>query len=117
MRGYLANIVVTPRAEWIGLESPQFFPTGSEFVEVVPNDGLVYFWWAYLHKKEFLDNLPKGHGGTRPRIKPESIGGMPASAPELDARKDIDSKLGAIAEHEWRSYVARTQIMKSIELM
>src|SRR5439155_15240493 len=48
MRAYLGNALVTPQAPWISEKSPLFFPVKSEFVQIVPNDGLCYFWLAFL---------------------------------------------------------------------
>lgn len=116
MRAYLANIIVTPCAEWIGLKSPIYFPAMSEFVEVIPNDNLVYFWWAYLIKKEFLSNLPKGHGGTRPRIESNIIGNTPISIPNINIRRDINIKLSKIAERDWKSYMEKVNIIDSLKI-
>src|SRR3989304_7838293 len=66
MRAYLGNILVTPRAEWLGVAEIAF-PVKSEFIELTPLDGYIYFWWAYLRSHAFLKNVPLGSGGTRPR--------------------------------------------------
>lgn len=116
MRAYLANIIVTPRAAWIGMEAPQYFPVKSEFVEVIPKDNLVYFWWAYFHRQEFLDNLPKGSGGTRPRVKPNMIESMPVCVPNIDVRREMNTKLSRIAELDWKSYEDRIKVLDYLEL-
>src|SRR5205085_4915850 len=86
MRAYLGNIIVTPRAEWLERKGPLTFAVKSEFVQVVPRDGLVYFWWAYLRSAMFLTKLPTGSGGTRPRLQPEALAAATVNLPDKKKR-------------------------------
>lgn len=116
MRAYLGNVLVTPRAEWLGLDRPQSFPVKSEFVVVVPHDGCTYFWWAYLRSAGFLSSLPLGSGGTRPRLQNESLLLTPAKVPPVEVRRTVHRKLEASAEQEWKEYMTRLQILNSVDL-
>lgn len=104
MRAYLGNVVVTPKANWIGF-SKCWFAVNSEFVQVIPKDGLVYFWWAFLKSPNFLSTLPTGTGGTRPRSNPEHLLLTPVSIPALDDRIEINGQLARIAEKHWNSVI------------
>lgn len=114
MRAYVGNVFVTPRAEWIGKESPILFPVNSEFVRIVPKDSFLYFWWAFLQSPTFLQSLPAGSGGTRPRMTPETLSKTPVSIPETDIRKEIHEKLVILAEKDWRNYSLKERLVLSI---
>ena len=116
MRAYLGNVLVTPKAEWIGCRGPLFFPVKSEFVCVEPDDNCVYFWWAFLRSSDLLSNLPLGSGGTRPRLRRESFLQTPVKVPGLETRRAIHERLKECAEREWKEYVTRMQIMDSLNL-
>lgn len=116
MRAYLGNIVVTPRAEWLGRRGPLAFTVKSEFVELVPHDGLVYFWWAYLRSATFLAKLPTGGGGTRPRLQSEALAATRVSVPELEERAAINRQLEDCAAREWRAALRRRAILDSLSL-
>jgi hypothetical protein len=102
LRAYLGNVVVTPRARWLGVAGPLAFPLRSEFVEVVPRDGLVWFWWALLRSPRFLAALPPGGGGTRPRLSIEALVSTPVDVPALATRRSLDRRLGALAARAFR---------------
>ncbi len=104
MRAYLGNILVTPLAEWVNHKSPLYFHVKSEFVIISPRDELSYFWLAYMRNKRFLENLPLGTGGTRPRVHPKTIGQTPVKVPPLKIRKEIHEKLKDLAQVEWSNY-------------
>jgi hypothetical protein len=101
MRAYLANVVVTPRAEWIGLPAPVHYPVKAEFVRIRPHDGLVYYWWAYLRSSHFIQHLPPGSGGTRPRVQVKDLVGVPVMVPPQATRQAIDTSLRECAQAEW----------------
>ena len=105
LRAYLGNVVVTPLAEWLDQKRPIYFHVKSEFVVVSPHDGLPYFWLAYLRSKEFLENLPLGSGGTRPRLQPKALAQAPVSVPPLKARQAVHEALTELARQEWQNYV------------
>jgi hypothetical protein len=102
LRAYLGNVVVTPRARWLGVAGPLAFPLRSEFVEVVPHDGLVWFWWALLRSPRFLAALPPGGGGTRPRLSIDALVATPVDVPALATRRSLDRELGALAARAFR---------------
>lgn len=103
MRAYLGNIIVTPLAGWVNQKSPLYFQVKSEFVVVSPRDELPYFWLAYMRSKHFLENLPLGSGGTRPRLQPKTLGQTPIKVPALSIRKEIHDKLQNLAKSEWEN--------------
>ena len=104
MRAYLGHAVVTPLAEWLYQKRPIYFHVKSEFVVVSPHDGLPYFWLAYLRSKDFLENLPLGSGGTRPRLQPKALAQAPAGVPPLKARQAVHVALMELARQEWQNY-------------
>jgi hypothetical protein len=104
MRAYLGNVLVTPKAAWIDKTKSLFYPINSEFVQMVPNDNLVYFWWSYLKSPAFLNLMPTGNGGTRPRISAENLGQIPVTVPNLEERTEINAQLLDLAEKAWRNY-------------
>jgi len=104
MRAYLGNVLVTPRAEWVHQTAPLYFPVKSEFVVIAPHDGLPYFWLAYLRSRPFLENLPIGSGGTRPRLQAKSLGEVPVTVPPLKQRTEIHAQLKELARAEWQNY-------------
>jgi len=116
LRAYLGNVIVTPKAEWLGVHGPLLFPLKSEFVLVIPHDGLDYYWWAYLRSEEFRDQLAVGHGGTRPRLHPLDVMRTPVSVPSLEKRKDLDFRLRKLAEEEWKLYVRNTETLNGVTL-
>jgi hypothetical protein len=113
MRAYLGNLVVTPRAEWIGEQSPMLFAVKSEFVNIIPKDGLVYFWWAYLQSQSFLHSLPVGSGGTRPRLQAASLAQTPVEIPSLKTREMVHEKIESIAASVWGKYIQTEQIIEN----
>lgn len=114
MRAYLGNIIVTPRAAWLGRRGPLNFAVKSEFVELLPRDGLVYFWWAYARSEKFLTKLPAGGGGTRPRLQAAMLAAMNVSVIDLEARAAINRQLEACAAREWREAECRRAILDSL---
>ena len=113
MRAYLGNVVVTPRAEWIGEKTPFVFAVKSEFVHVVPKDGLVYFWWAYLQTQSFLRSLPIGTGGTRPRLHASSLSQTPVEVPTKDVREQLHAQIEGFAASLWSQYVTTEQLLEN----
>jgi hypothetical protein len=113
MRAYLGNVLVTPKAAWIGEKAPVFFAVKSEFVQVTPKDGLNYFWWAFLQSPAFLQNLPIGSGGTRPRLDREQMLQTPIEVPLRPVRERIHRSLLAYAERAWRDYIEAEQLLSS----
>jgi hypothetical protein len=111
MRAYLGNILITPRAAWLDRPSPLNFQVKSEFVVIAPHDHLHYFWLAYLRSKLFLENLPLGSGGTRPRLQPHALAQTPAIVPDLAERQAIHEQLQTLAQVEW----ANCQRIASVE--
>jgi hypothetical protein len=114
MRAYLGNIIVTPRADWLELKGPLAFAVKSEFVRLVPRDGMVYFWWAYLRSAMFLTKLPTGSGGTRPRLQPEALAAATVKVPAIEQRTFINEQLEACAAREWREMQRRRAIIDSL---
>lgn len=114
MRAYLGNIIVTPKAGWLGLESPLLFPVKSEFICINPHDECVYFWWAYLRTQEFLRKLPLGSGGTRPRLKEEGLLKTPTKVPKIEIRQEINQELEESARREWEECIERARIISSL---
>lgn len=113
MRAYLGNIVVTPRGEWLSIPSPTYFAVNAEFLQVVPKDDCIYFWWAYLKSPEFLHNLPIGTGGTRPRLGTEALLRTPVSASSIAVRRQVHQKLLAFAAREWKELTAVEVLLRS----
>lgn len=114
MRAYLGNIAVTPQAEWVDCQSPLFFEAKSEFVAVVPDDGLTYFWLVYLRSQHFLRHLPLGSGGTRPRLHPSALDAVPVSVPDLPTRQEIHDRIQGLARCEWNTYFEATNAISAI---
>jgi hypothetical protein len=104
MRAYLGNVLVTPKADWIDKTNPLFYPINAEFVHIIPTDNLVYFWWSYLKSPTFLNLLPTGSGGTRPRISAENLAQIPVTIPSLEERSEINVQLLNLAENAWRNF-------------
>jgi hypothetical protein len=113
MRAYLGNALVTPKAGWLGESSPLFFPVKSEFVHITPKDGLTYFWWAFLQSPKFLQSLPIGSGGTRPRLDRELLLRTPVEVPLKAVREKIHRLLWGCAERAWRDYVEAERLLNS----
>ena len=112
MRAYLGNVVVTPLANWIGERSPLVLAVKSEFVQIVPKDGLVYFWWAYLQTQSFLHSLPLGGGGTRPRLHASALAQTPVEVPSKDVREKLHAQIQKFAANLWSQYVATERLLK-----
>ena len=110
MRAYLGNVLVTPEATWLEQESPLVFSVKSEFVQVVPKDGLVYFWWAFLQSPSFLQALPVGGGGTRPRLDTTSLLQTPVEVPLRAVREKIHRQILHYAKIAWQEY-RRTEVL------
>lgn len=104
MRAYLGNALVTPMAEWVNEKSPIYFRVKSEFVIVSPHDQATYFWLAYMRSRTFLENLPIGSGGTRPRLQIKLLGEVPVTVPPLSKRRDIHERLRELARVEWSTH-------------
>lgn len=117
MRAYLGNIVVTPRAEWIAQPSPVYFSIKSEFVAITPHDELPYFWWFYLRSQSFLENLPVGAGGTRPRLQTKPLEQIPVAVPAIEIRAQIHQQLCALARQEWLHYTALMTTLETVTSM
>jgi len=100
MRAYLGNVIVTPKAEWLQ-ERKMWYAVNSEFCEIIPNDNLKYFWLAFFKSPAFLNNIPTGTGGTRPRISVEHLNQIPILVPELEERIKINSKIEKLAQTFW----------------
>ncbi len=113
MRAYLGNAIVTPKASWLGESAPLFFPVKSEFVHVIPKDGLTYFWWAFLQSPRFLQSLPIGSGGTRPRLDRDLLLRTPVEVPIKPVREKIHRTLSDCAERAWRDYVEAEELLNS----
>lgn len=114
MRAYLGNALVTPKAAWLGATDSMFFAVKSEFVHVTPKDGLLYFWWAFLQSPRFLQCLPIGSGGTRPRLDRELLLRTPVEVPVKAVREKIHGYLTGYAERAWRDYVKAEQLLNSM---
>lgn len=115
MRAYLGNALVTPIARWLNHKSSIGFQVKSEFVVILPYDNLHYFWLAYMRSKQFLENLPLGSGGTRPRLQLKALLQTPVVVPDLDERKRIHDQLKALAKEEWEKCLRIASISNSIE--
>jgi hypothetical protein len=113
MRAYLGNALVTPKALWLGEKSPFVFAVKSEFVQIVPKDGLVYFWWAFLQTPAFLQALPIGSGGTRPRLDPASLLQTPIEVPLRSVREGIHHQLLSYAKTAWQEYISAEELLTS----
>lgn len=113
MRAYLGNIIVTPKSNWIS-DRKVWFPINSEFCEIMPHDELKYFWWAFLKSPNFLNNLPTGTGGTRPRVTAEQLNRIPVLIPELEERQKIHNSIEMLAKRMWKDHMALYQIAQSI---
>lgn len=103
MRAYLGNVLVTPMAEWIHNTAPLHFHVKSEFVIVSPHDNFPYFWLSFMKSQPFLQQLPIGAGGTRPRLQADTLAKTPVHIPPLDVRKHIHDTLKGLAREEWRN--------------
>ena len=112
MRAYLGNALVTPKAAWLGETSPLLFPVKSEFVHITPKDGLTS-WWAFLQSPRFLQSLPIGSGGTRPRLDRELLLRTPVEVPLKSVREKIHRFLCGCAERAWRDYVEAEELLNS----
>jgi len=112
MRAYLGNVVVTPRADWIGERSPLVFAVKSEFVQIAAKDGLVYFWWAYLQSQAFLHSLPIGSGGTRPRLQAAALAQTPVEVPTRDARERLHTQIQTFAASLWSQYATTERMLE-----
>jgi len=107
MRAYLGNVVVTPDPAWLGFAPDATFGVKSEFLVIEPLDGLVYFWGALLRSRSFLLRLPPGGGGTRPRLEPGGLLGLPVVVGELAVRERVNETLRELAKQEWSVLCAR----------
>jgi len=113
MRAYLGNTLVTPKGSWLGEKSPFFFAVKSEFIQVIPKDGLTYFWWAFLQSPVFLQSLPVGTGGTRPRLSLSSLLQTPIEVPLRHVRERIHRTLASYAEKAWNEYSEAEKLLDS----
>ncbi len=112
MRAYLGNVLVTPKAEWIDSSDSLNFKIKSEFVKVTPFDGYHYFWWLYFQSKPFLNLLPLGGGGTRPRLKAEDFSDIVVDVPAESVRKQIHQELLAQAKTAWQNQHQQKKLME-----
>ncbi len=101
MRAYLGNIIVTPKSSWLS-EDKAWFAINSEFCEIIPNDNLKYFWWAFFKSSSFLNNLPTGTGGTRPRVTVEQLYRIPVIIPDIEVRIKINTSIETVAKRLWK---------------
>lgn len=115
MRAYLGNVVVTPKGDWISEDSISF-SVKSEFVQIIPFDGLVYFWWSYLKSPDFLNMMPTGDGGTRPRASADALSGVSVVVPPLAVRQQINEQLLDLAEKAWTNYARCMSIVSGSNL-
>lgn len=113
MRAYLGNVLVTPKASWIGENGPIMYAVKSEFLQILPKDGLVYFWWAYLQSQSFLHSLPIGTGGTRPRLNQNSLLQTPVEVPLREVRERIHKQIESFAERLWADYVETERLLEN----
>ncbi|MGA2748104.1 MAG: hypothetical protein ABSG59_04940 [Verrucomicrobiota bacterium] len=113
MRAYLGNVLVTPKASWLGETSPIFFPVKSEFVHIVPKDNLIFFWWVFLQSPRFLQSLPVGSGGTRPRLDRDLLLRTPVEVPIQSVRERIDNCLRGCAERAWHDYLEAEALLNA----
>ncbi len=100
MRAYLGNVLVTPKSEWLS-SSKSWFAVNSEFVQIIPKDDLIYFWWAFFKSPSFLCTLPTGTGGTRPRTSVDQLLNTAIIVPNIEKRNEIDTELKSIAKNYW----------------
>lgn len=112
MRAYLGNIIITPRSEWLS-EKKTWFAINSEFCEIAPNDNLKYYWWAFLKSSVFLNNLPTGTGGTRPRVAVEQLSRIPILVPDLEERTEINESIENIAKRLWKDQMHLSEFIDS----
>lgn len=113
MRAYLGNVLVTPKANWLN-EKKLWFPINSEFCEVQPFDTLKYFWFAFIKSPLFLNNLPTGTGGTRPRVNAEQLYQIPIVVPELEERLEINAKIERFAQKIWTEQNSLNNLLESL---
>lgn len=113
MRAYLGNVVITPKSSWLN-EKTVWFPINSEFCEIVPIDNLKYFWFAFLKSSLFLNNLPTGTGGTRPRVNAEQLYQIPVIVPSLEERIKINSAIEKSAQKIWSEQHLLNNLFESL---
>lgn len=106
MRAYLANVTITPLAIWIDEKPPAHYLVKSEFVAIYPHDKLKYYWLAFLRSRPFIDSLPLGSGGTRPRLQSSALARTSVSVHPRAVREQIDARIRAIAKAEWSNQIA-----------
>ena len=78
----------------------------------MPKDKLIYFWWAYLKSSLFLNQIPTGSGGTRPRVSIDNLEKIPINVPSLKEREKIDNSLIEIAKQSWMNFMNCRKIIK-----
>jgi restriction endonuclease S subunit len=113
MRAYLGNVVITPKSNWLKEENT-WLPINSEFCEIIPHDNLKYFWFAFLKSPLFLNNIPTGTGGTRPRVNPEQLYQIPIIVPALEERTAINSLIEKAAEKIWMEQHSINNLFSSL---
>lgn len=115
MRAYLGNVCITPLGNWVGKSEDVEYAVNSEFVKIQPLDDLKYFWWAYIKSCSFLNELPTGNGGTRPRVSPDLLGNIHVNVPDKSKRQDINGKLKHLAKSSWGNYMKNKNILKELQ--
>lgn len=116
MRAYLGNIAVTPKNQWLDSSYPVLYKVKSEFVVIEPFDGLTYFWWAFIQSTVFLQRLPLGGGGTRPRLNEKDLSAMLIEIPSESVRKMIHTEISKLAQTEWQNKKKLTEILNKHSL-
>lgn len=114
MRAYLGNACVTPLGNWIDKPDNFKYAINSEFVEIDPFDGFKYFWWAYVKSRSFLEELPTGSGGTRPRVSPELLENIHVNVPDENERFEINEKVKILAKSSWEIYIENKRILQKL---
>ncbi len=112
MRAYLGNVLVTPSGSWLGETHSLLFPVKSEFVEIIPFDGLVYFWRSFFRSSKFLSTLPAGGGGTRPRLESTALASTSIEIPELVVREEIHQNMLECSRRAWSDYIRAADLLK-----
>jgi hypothetical protein len=71
----------------------------------------VFFWLAYLKSPKFLENLPLGGGGTRPRLSARALSLVEVNIPPLEIRQEIHNQLITLAKGQWYSYAKSLEVL------
>ena len=114
MRAYLGNACVTPLGSWIDKPDNFKYAINSEFVEIEPLDGFKYFWWVYVKSHSFLEELPTGSGGTRPRVSPELLENIHVNVPDENERFEINEEVKNLAKSSWEIYIKNKRVLQKL---